>query len=191
MTLTMQERRRFIRLDLPARVSINLLEPDASGPVTHVNYSEGGLCLRLTQALEVRSRVRMQLRPEDAAQRPMELTGRVAWVMQRLDLRTSVPQFDIGIEFTDALLKQQKTLSARVAGRTTGGKRLEPVSLSGRMFVPQLERVGAPQGRWHLVVAVEGVPCFSGHYESERAAMLAWTKFKTSQARVQAKRARA
>lgn len=190
MTPTMQERRRFIRLDLPERVSINLLEPDASGPVTHVNYSEGGLCLRLTQALEVRSRVRMQLRPEDAAQRPMELIGRVAWVMQRLDLRTSAPQFDIGIEFTDARSKRQKTLGARVAGRA-GGKRLEPVSLSGRTFVPQLEKAGAPQGRWHLVVAVEGVPCFSGHYESERAAMLAWAKFKSRQARVQAKRARA
>ena len=187
-TATVQERRKFNRLDLPEHVSINLLEPDASGPVTHINYSEGGVCLRLTQALEIHTLVRMQLRPEDAAHRSMELTGRVAWVMQRLDLRTAAPQYDIGIEFTDAVPKIQKALGQRLAGRAASA--LAPASLSGRTFVPHVEKVSAPQGRWHLVVAVEGAPCFSGHYESERAVVQAWAKFKSSQARAQAKRTR-
>lgn len=187
---TVQERRRFSREDLPQRVLVNLLEPNAHGPVTHVNYSEGGLCVRLHQALEVRTRVRMQLKPEDAPHHPMEVTGRVAWVMQRLDLHTASPLYDIGIEFTDALPKIRQAIGQRVAARPAG-KRLEPASLSGRVFVPSLEKGATAAGRWHLVVAVEGVPCFSGHYASERAAVLAWTKFKSSQARAQAKRGRA
>lgn len=190
MTASVQERRRFLRQDVPERVSVNLLEPSAAGPVTYVNYSEGGLCLRLTQALDVRAVVRMRLRPEDASHRPISLTGRVAWVMQRLDLRTSAPLFDIGIEFTDAVPKIQQALGRRLAGQRAG-TRLEPSSIGGRLFVPQLEKTAAPHGRWHLVVAVESVPCFSGHYDSERAALLAWGKFKSSQARRPAKRARA
>lgn len=201
MAASVQERRRFLRQDVPARVSVNLLEPSAAGPVTYVNYSEGGLCLRLTQALDVRTVVRMRLRPEDASHRPISLTGRVAWVMQRLDLRTAAPLFDIGIEFTDAVPKIQQALGRRLAGRAAprrgsgsraaSGKPLEPSSISGRLFVPQLDKTVAPHGRWHLVVAVEGVPCFSGHYDSERAALLAWDTFQSRQARRPAKRARA
>lgn len=190
MKSAVQERRRFSRQELPERVSINLLEPATPGPVRHVNYSEGGLCLRLDRALEVRSFVRMQLTPDDAARRTMEVTGRVAWVMQRMDLRSRSPLFDIGVEFADALPRLQQALGERTAGGRAG-KLLDPASLGGRTFVPHIEKKSAAHGRWHLVVAVEGAPCFSGHYDSERAALQAWSKFKSSQARAQAKRGRA
>jgi len=102
-TLT-QERRRFPRTAAAARLSINLVHPHAAS-VSHVNYSEGGLCLRLDESLEVRSLIRLQVagaRASAGQRRPVECTGRVAWVIQRMDLRSMPPfLFDVGIEFVD------------------------------------------------------------------------------------------
>src|SRR3989338_6777358 len=101
-TLT-QERRRFPRSAVAARLSVNLVHPRTAS-VSHVNYSEGGLCLRLDEALEVRSLIRFQVAPAKSGERPksprlIECTGRVAWVIQRMDLRSMPPfLFDIGIE---------------------------------------------------------------------------------------------
>mgnify|MGYP001607052715 CR=1 FL=1 len=58
-TLT-QERRHFPRSAAAARLSINLVHPHTAS-VSHVNYSEGGVCLRLDEALEVRSLIRFQV----------------------------------------------------------------------------------------------------------------------------------
>lgn len=191
-TLT-QERRRFQRGVWPSRLAINLLEPHASS-VSSVNCSEAGLCFRLEKSLEVRSLVRFELQPGSVGSRKtsrsVECTGRVAWVIQRLDLRTRPPfLYDVGIEFVDPppLLRQwmansHETLNA--VKRSVAPRPVESASIRGRMFIPRLERESThPPGRWHLVVSVDGAPCFSARYASERAALLAWTQFQHQQAR--------
>ena len=97
-----QERRRSIRGEFPPRFGIELLNPQRSVPPDGVNVSEGGLCLRLQEVLEVRSLVRLQITPTTKAPHAVTCTGRVAWVIQRLDLRTAPPfLYDVGIEFVD------------------------------------------------------------------------------------------
>lgn len=186
------ERRRFPRGPLPPRAAINLLQPHTSVSVASVNYGEGGVCLRLEEAIEVRSLVRLQLTPErpgpvGGQPRPVECTGRVAWVIQRLDLRPMPPfLFDVGIEFVDPppvlrqLIAQRGGLAAlkKPSGKD---KALEFAAIRGRHFIPHVEREGGHSSRWHLVVSVDGVPCFSGRYPSERAALAAWAKFKRQQ----------
>ena len=106
-----QERRKSLRSEFPSRVAINLLQPPGTRLVERINYSEGGLCLRMQDAPEVRALVRLQWGSEARGARPrtertdrfVEVTGRVAWVIQRLDLRTAPPfLYDVGIEFVDA-----------------------------------------------------------------------------------------
>jgi hypothetical protein len=182
-----RERRQFTRTGNLSHVAINLLEPRAVRQVSHVNYSEGGLCLRLEEALEVRSLVRLQVSrtgTDETADRPTELTGRVAWVVQRLDLRNAPPfLFDVGIEFIQS--GRLRHLSALAAGsnarkvRTSHSKILEAATVRGRVFMPGLER--DTSARWHLVVSVEGVPCFSGRYPTEREALAAWAAFQRQQ----------
>ena len=193
MATAIQERRRFPRSEAAVRFAINLLRPQGLIAVNSVNFSEGGLCLRLEEALDVRSLVRLQVTParSNAARgsRCLECTARVAWVVQRLDLRDTPPfLYDIGIEFVDppAVLRR---LIARGAGLTAlkthavRAKTLESAVVHGRCFIPRLERESNHPPRWHLIVSVGGVPCFSARYPSDRAAMLAWAQFKRRQAR--------
>jgi hypothetical protein len=200
-----QERRRFIRSTLPTRFEINLLNPSALS-TTAVNFSEGGLCLRLRQALEVRSLIRFQLTPETSSRtgarpassdrragalragQPVECTGRVAWVIQRLDLRNTPPfLYDVGIEFVDVptslrpLLVQQELSLPQDAARVS--KVLQTALIRNRRYVPQLTRVSNHDSPWHLIVSLDGNPCFSGHYASERQAREAWAKFRRQQTR--------
>ena len=190
-TLT-QERRRFVRSAVSERLAINLLHPPASVNPSSVNVSEGGLCLRLQNMVEIHSLVRLQLTSERTAPvsrlAAVECTGRVAWVIQRLDLRDRPPfLFDVGIEFVDPppmvrqLLARFGSRLSQVKARAIRQFRLEAATIKGRQFVPRL--VCEPNGamHWHLVVSVSGVPCFSGHYPSERAARSAWTQFKRTQ----------
>ena len=170
---TIQERRRFTRHGA-LRCSIDLLR--SSGPVAaeSVNVSEGGLCIRLDQMLEVRSLVQLQLTP-DRKSRPMPCRGRVTWVMQRLDLRDMPPLlFDTGIEFVDPspslrqfLIRQGVELMSTKSA-SARQKRLEPSVIRGRTFVPRLDRTATRPSRWHLVVSVDSMACFSGHFPSER-----------------------
>ena len=190
-TLT-PERRRFQRNAWPSRLAINLLEPHASS-VNSINYSEAGLCLRLEESVEIRSLVRFELQPGQAGSgktsRSVECTGRVAWVIQRLDLRTIPPfLYDVGIEFVDPppLLRQwmansHETLDA--VKRPGTPRAMESAAIRGRVFVPRLERESTRPARWHLIVSVDGAPCFSDRYASERAALLAWTQFQRQQSR--------
>ncbi len=188
-----QERRRFPRGEGSPRVAINLLQPNESIAVDSVNFSEGGFCLRLQELLEVRSLVRLQVTPERGAAktRPVECMARVAWVIQRLDLRDIPPfLYDVGIEFVDppTLLRQFLARSGAplsVLKRRPGAqeRQLEPALLHGRRFAPTLERDPAHAPHWHLVVVVDGVPCHSGRYPSERAALAEWDKFKRRQSR--------
>ena len=190
-----QERRHFSRAPWPGVLGINLLQPQGVIPVDRVNMSEGGLCLRLPTTLEVRSLVRLRLTPARAGAteglRPVECTGRVAWVTQRLDLRDMPPYlFDIGIEFVDLprtwhrWFTQQDGSAMPVRDRASGrAKWLQPTVVNGRRFLPMLECDGIRQPRWHLIVSVEGAPCFSQRYPTERAALEAWMQFKRRQGR--------
>lgn len=193
MTLNapVQERRKFPRSDALPRFGISLLRPQGLIPASSVNLSEGGLCVRLDEmedTLEVRSLVRLQLTPT-RSQRPVECTGRVAWVVQRLDLRSTPPfPFDVGIELVDPppILRQfivQRSGITSPKARPVQEKRLEPAVIRGRQFIPRLERQANHPLHWHLVVSVDGAPCFSGHYPSDRAAMAAWATFTRRQTR--------
>lgn len=191
MRSLLQERRRFSRTGPSGRVAVNVLHPATSTAPSSVNVSEGGLCLRLQDMLEVRSLVRLQLTQGDShvrKERSVECTGRVAWIVQRLDLRDSPPfLFDVGIEFIQPSRMVRQLL-------TQGGQRLalgkphpvrmrtmEPVTARGRCFIPRLQREANHALHWHLVVSVDGTPCFSGHYPSERVALAAWAHFRRQQ----------
>lgn len=189
-TAPTQERRKFPRSESPTHLAITLVRPQGTLPASHINFSEGGMCLRLEEMLEVRSTVRLQVTDGASARarRAIECTGRVAWVIQRLDLRDMPPfVFDVGIELIDPppmlrqFLTQPSGALTRFKAQGTAEKTLEPALIKGRQFTPRLERATHPPGRWHLVVLVESVPCFSGHYPSERAALAAWTQFKREQ----------
>ena len=186
-----QERRGTPRNALAHRLGIQLfLRADRAIPADSVNVSDGGLCLRLQETLEVRSLVRLQLIPEgtDAVRlHPVQCTGRVAWVVQRLDLRHIPPfLFDVGIEFIDPPPLVRQLLSLKDASLTAQAARaraLDPCVIHDRPFQPQLERESGRPLPWHLIVSVEGVPCFSGRYPSQRAALAAWATFKRAQAK--------
>ena len=189
-TASVQERRRFARSDSAPRVAINLIRPRQAIAAGSVNVSGGGVCLRLQEELEVRSLVQVQL---TSTSRSVTCTGRVAWVIQRLDLRGAPPfLFDIGIEFVDPpsllrqfMARQGIALAApkRPASQVSPAKALELAVVRGRSFVPCLDRAVGHDLRWHLVVTVDGVPCFSERFASERAALDAWAKFKRQQAK--------
>ena len=187
-----QERRKSLRSEGSQSVAISLLQAARAVPANNVNFSEDGLCLRVRETLEVRSLVRLRLTPR--LQRPLQCTGRVMWVVQRLDLRTNPPfLFDVGIEFVDPppVLRQflarqggRLKLTRAQLQRPAANKTLAPASLRGRQYVPLLSRApNAAVRRWHLVVNIDDVPCFSEHYASERAAVMAWGRFKRQQAR--------
>jgi hypothetical protein len=55
--------------------------------------------------------------------------------------------------------------------------------IRGRQFIPRLERDAHRPSQWHLVVSVDGAPCFSNRYPSERAALSAWSQFQRQQAK--------
>ena len=190
----MLDRRKCSRTDGPAGFGINLVQPHGGAiPATSVNLSEGGLCVRLENTLEVRAMVRLQVIPGGSlrrSRRPVECAGRVAWIVQRMDLRATPPfLFDVGIEFIDPPPLLRQFLSRRGGPLSTierpaaRAKTLEPATLRGRQFLPRLEREAGHPPRWHLVVSVDGTPCFSGHYPSERAAMVDWARFQRRQAK--------
>lgn len=191
---SIEERRKFPRSESPVRFDINLLRPGGTIPANPVNVGEGGLCFRLEEMLEVRSLVRLQLTPErpSAARglRSMECAGRVAWVIQRLDLRSAPPfLYDVGVEFVDPPPILRQWVLERSGGlmfekrRILRERRLQPATIRGRLFVPRLERESNHPSRWHLVVSVDSAPCFSGHYAGARAAVAAWDQFKRHEAR--------
>ncbi|MDP3722060.1 MAG: PilZ domain-containing protein [Candidatus Omnitrophota bacterium] len=188
-----EERRKLPRTDGPPRLTIQLLHPDGPVPADSVNVSGGGLCFRLRRTLEIRSLVHLLLSNGTVSvrgPRSVECTGRVAWVVQRLDLRDSPPfLYDVGVEFVDPppslrqLVAQAGATLERLnaADAQRAQKTIAPWTLRGRCFVPTIEREAHPDEPWHLVVMVEGVPCFSGRYASQRAALTAWERFKRQQ----------
>ena len=194
-----QERRKFSRSESSARFEINLLRPHGAITTNSVNVSAGGLCLRVEEPLEVRSLVQLQLTQGRLhavkGLRSLACKGRVAWVIQRLDLRAIPPfLFDVGIEFVDppSMLRQ---LIAKRGHRLTAlpeppqqEKMLEPSVIRSRHFLPRLRREANHALHWHLIVSVDGTPCFSGHYATERAAITAWATFQREQAKTRRSR---
>jgi hypothetical protein len=175
-------------------LAVHLLQPAAAVEPDGINLSEGGLCLRLQEALEVRSLVRLELSRLADGQHvqksaPVECAGRVAWVTQRVDLRAGPPfLYDTGIEFVNPpawIRRLVASVTARptVVQPATGRSALEPIIVRGRRLAPQVAREAGRRTRWHLVVLADGVPCFSGHYASGRLARAAWEQFKRREAR--------
>src|SRR3989338_10112202 len=78
-----EERRKLRRVDFQGRVEIDPVEPRAqtqapSLPTSSVNLSEGGMCVRVSHELVVRSRVVLRVFA-NPRKRPVECDGRVAW----------------------------------------------------------------------------------------------------------------
>jgi hypothetical protein len=168
-------------------LAINLLQTDRVMAATGVNLSGGGLCLRLQEPVEVRSIVRLEFAP---SRRLVTCLGRVCWVIQRLDLREAPPfLYDVGIEFVNSppllrqLLARQGIRVATSSVPRSRHRAPEPAAIRGRAYLPRLEHLPGPLSRWHLVVSVDGVPCFSQRYPSERIALAGWARFKRQQAR--------
>lgn len=187
-TSTLTDRRKTLRTLPRRRLAVQVLRPQGALAVDSVNISDGGLCVRLPEMLEVRSLVRLLVRAGASAatraKQALECTGRVAWVVQRLDLRALPPfLFDVGIEFVNPSQALQRVLVPRggavTPARVTSGIHvLETVTLKGRTYTARLERApGRPQP-WHLMVFVEGVPCLSARFASAPAARTAWAQFK-------------
>jgi hypothetical protein len=172
---TVEERRRVSRTGVQTRVQVDLLHPKARLEASSVNLSEQGLCFRLQESLEIRSAIKLRLFTKRSI-RPLECSGRVAWVVQRLDLRPTPPfVYDIGIEFVDpsprlrlfASSKTGRILRKPIAA--PAGHALQPAVVHGREYVPRLER--EPASTWHLVIRLDGLPCFSRRFPSLRAAL--------------------
>ena len=191
---SVQERRRFSRAEVFPRLAIDLLQSERRLSVDAVNISEAGLCLRLAERLEVRSLVNLQLRSlrgtgAARGRYPIRCEGRVAWVIQRLDLRDTPPYlFDVGIEFPDPPALLRRLLAGRgsralVRPRAARTVPLSGATIRGRQYVPTLERTTNSRTSWHLVIAVDGVPCFRERHPSERAAKAAWEAFRRRQTR--------
>ena len=187
---SIQERRRSTRCEGSPQLAINLVQPHRGAvPAASVNFSEGGLCLRVRESLDVRSLIRLQLTPATTPRaKPLHCTGRVTWVVQRLDLRAGPPfLFDVGVELVDPppllrrFLVQRGGAPGAAKPAASARKWLIPSQVRGHEYAPRLERSAQPGHRWRLVVTVEGIPCFSEHYPSDRAAAAGWTRFKRRQ----------
>ena len=190
----LQERRQFPRSPRASRLRVDLIHPTRMPNVENVNLGAGGLCLRLQEALDVRSLVRLHMTPSVSRahrlKRSLECTGRVAWVSQRLDLRSAPPfLFDVGIELIQPspLLRRLMTPAGAPAVDNRALARAphapDPAAFHGRHYVPCLERDGQGPQPWHLVVHVDGAACFSGRYASRAQALGGWTKFKREQSK--------
>lgn len=185
----LEERRKLRRVDFQGRVEIDPVAPRADARPTSVstrsvNLSEGGVCVRVADELTVHSRVVLRVFAQPR-KRPVECDGRVAWVVQRLDLRATPPfLYDVGVEF----LKPPGSLR-RFASRlglplkpvdnvTPKPLRLAPATINNRSYLASLEQERQGSKRWHVIVTVDGTPCFGQRCESLQEAKAAWQRFQ-------------
>lgn len=190
----MGERRKLSRVGFERRVE--LVVPKLQGRVqaSSLNLSEGGLCLRIQETLDIRSSVTLRLFVQ-SRKKPLECMARVAWIVQRRDLREAPPfLYDVGVEFIDppARLRAMvskvgltlktapapRHLTERINGYRVPMTSSQPITVHGRCYVPQVNQGPPPDNRWHLVVTVDGAPCFSQRYASGREAQRSWEQFK-------------
>lgn len=195
---TLDDHRRTGRVDFQGRVELEVQHRAVRLEGNSLNLSEGGVCLRMQESLDVRAPVTLRLFAQ-SRHRPLQCLGRVAWVVQRLDLRDMPPfLYDVGVEFVrpPARLRQLASrvgLAVRglsmgpmaqvggVAGKLVKHSSLQPAAIRGRTYEPRLIHELAPHTAWHLVVKVDGAPCFSRHYPSEREGLDGWKQFKRQQ----------
>ena len=197
---TLDEHRRTGRVDFQGRVELDVPHRAVRLEGNSLNLSQGGVCLRMRESLEVKVPVTLRLFTQ-SRQRPLQCLGRVSWVVQRLDLRDIPPfLYDVGVEFVrpPAHLRQlasrvgltMRDLSVRpithvggVAGKLVKHSSLQPAAIRSRSYEPRLVHELGAQTCWHLVVKVDGAPCFSQRYASEREGLQAWNQFKRQMAR--------
>lgn len=188
---TAEERRQTGRVQLQGRVEIAVAHRATPVSGNSVNLSEGGLCVRLEESLDVKSPVTLKLFPQPRSghpatlrSRPVECAGRVAWVVQRSDLRAAPPfVYDVGVEFvrTSARLRQVASKLGVVVRAPLGAAKptsLDPVTARGRTYEPRVLHAASPHGAWHLVIQADGAPCLSRHFTSEREAVAGWNQYK-------------
>ena len=196
--VSFQERRRKLRTPWYQRVELRLRESNAMVNASSLDVGEGGMRLRLSGDVSVNSRLTLRLF-SGAADKPLECSGRVAWVVQRLDLRQLPPYiYDIGIEWVNP----PEALRRVAAGAGSGAaipkghshriQHFGPVVIRERTYVAQLERESSLGEGWHLVVRADGAPCLSRRFGLEREAIDGWERFvrqrkrATSEAKVKA-----
>ena len=181
----LDERRIASRIAFRGRVELQMSQRAHCLEADSVNVSEGGVCVRVNELLEIRSPVLLRLFAQ-RIKRPVECEGRIAWVTQRLDLRTAPPfLYDVGVEFlrTSSRLRHfvsriGVTVHPAAARAAAKHPSLSPATINGRTYQPQLTQDAALQHRWHVVVLVDGAPCFSRHYAAMPKAMEGWKTFK-------------
>ena len=209
------ERRVVLRVPWVKRVEV---DRQGAVPVVvdSVNLSEAGMCVRLREMLEISSALTLRLFAE-ASKPPVTCAGRVAWVVQRLDLQSRPPfLYDVGVEFINPPNRVRQLLVRRggapraqtTAARPSGSARpdtrraVASLMIRGRCYLPRLQATSpaaggtsSPAGNvparsrksrknaWHLVVWVDGVPCFSRRYASEREGVAGWEQFRRSASR--------
>lgn len=192
---TLQERRKIPRVEFQGRVELEAPPRPTHLAASSLNLSEGGICVRLQESLEVRSSVTLRLFAQPRS-RPFECAGRVAWVVQRLDLRSAPPfLYDVGVELLNPssrlrqfasrvgftlrpspavrVIAQSRQLSKRVSRNV-----LQPATINGRCYEPRVVQEPSASMPWHLIVVVEGAPCFSRRCPSEREAIASWKQFR-------------
>lgn len=177
------DRRAAPRVDFQGRVEVAPRASASRLSASSVNLSEGGICVRLEETLELHARVLLRMFAA-GAQKPLECAGQVAWVVQRLDLRAAPPfLYDVGVQFLkpSSRLRQwlvRTGLGRRPAAPRAAGGRLQPAAVRGRWYVPSLEKESSARMAWHLVIRVDGAPCFSCRYPTQREAREAWRQFQ-------------
>jgi hypothetical protein len=180
---TLVEHRKAPRVDFQGRVEIQQRAPKSRLAASSVNLSGGGICVRLEEMLELHARVILRMFAE-RAQKPLECAGQVTWVIQRLDLRTTPPfLYDVGFRFLNPSGRLRQWVSRagvgmRPAAARAASSRLQPTTVRGRGYVPSLEKESSSRMPWHLVVRVDGAPCFSRRYATRREARGAWEQFQ-------------
>ena len=197
---TLDDHRRTGRVDFQGRVELDVPHRAVRLEGNSLNLSQRGVCLRMQESLDVKAPVTLRLYAQ-SRHRPLQCLGRVAWVVQRLDLRDIPPfLYDVGVEFVrpPAHLRQlasrvglaMRGLSARpmaqaggIAGKRVKHSSLQPAAIRGRSYEPRVVHELGAQVCWHLVVKVDGAPCFSQRYASERESLQAWNQFKRQMAR--------
>ncbi|MBI3312601.1 MAG: PilZ domain-containing protein, partial [Candidatus Omnitrophica bacterium] len=97
----MRERRKISRVGFERRIELLIPKLQRCIQANSLNLSEGGLCLRIHETLEIRSSVMLRLFAQPR-RKPLECKGRITWVVQRRDLRDAPPfLYDVGVEFID------------------------------------------------------------------------------------------
>lgn len=195
--VTFQERRRKLRTPWYQRVELHVRE--AKIPVTSnsLDVSEGGMRLRLAGSVDVNSPLRLRLF-SGADDKPLECRGRVAWVVQRLDVRQAPPFiYDVGIEWVDPPAALQRLAAGAGSGAAIPKGHahrivhLGPIVIRERTYVAQLERESSLGDGWHLVIRADGAPCLSRRFGSEREGVAGWEQFVRQRKRAKSEAASA